>query len=144
MVAIIFLGSVGGCVDAIDQRSSECEAIMLPRILAKANTMPRDDILTAKGAQVEHFFKGGERRLRAVQAKITPDWQQTRVEPVDEINYGLWLHEDAVGFKRRAASRTKQLCKFAETNRILYESWWLSASEIADYTAQNRPVEAWN
>ena len=135
--------AASGCVDAIDQDSAECESIMLPRVLAKARTMPGNDILRAKKAEIEHVFEGGEERTKSIQRQVQGHWKSARAEPVDEIKWGLSLIEDAVDFPKRAEQRTKELCAFAEANRVKYQSWWLDAPDIADYTTQLNPVEPW-
>ena len=127
---------LSGCVDAIDQKAQECEQAMLPGILAKAKSMPSDETLKAKGAEIEHWLKGGEKRLRLIRTRIHANWKSTKIEPVDEVNFVLFLTEDAVGFPARAERRTKELCSFAEANRVKYQSWWISAPRIADYVTQ--------
>ena len=139
MRSLALLGMLGltGCVvDAIDQKAEHCEKIMLPQILAKAAVMPSEDVLRAKSAVIEHVFEGGERRLKAIQTKVRGQWRDTDVQPIDEITFGLFLREDAVGYSARAERRTKQLCAFAETNRVKYESWWLNAPGVADHISQ--------
>ena len=142
LVSMLALAA-SGCVDAIDQDSTECESIMLPRVLAKARTMPANTVLQAKGAEIEHVFEGGEERTKSILRQVQRLWKSARAEPIDEITWGLFLREDAVDFSGRAEQRTKELCGFAEANRVKYDSWWLDAPEIADYTTQLKPVEPW-
>ena len=135
-----------GCwqVDAIDQSAADCTRIMGPRVLTKANTMPGDNVLSARSAEIEYVFYGGKRRLERLLTNLPPGpWKGAKVEPRDEVNYGLVLVEDAVGYKKRAKARIDELCRFAETNRIQLRYWWLNASGIADFTSQRSPVEPW-
>jgi len=126
-----------GCVDAIDQTAVECQQKMLPGILAEVAKMPSDASLRAGGAEITHRLEGGEGRLNSVESKIRSQWANTSVGPVDEITFGLFLAESAVGFRSRATDRVKQLCALGEANRIKYKTWRVGMKGFATHVSQS-------
>ena len=109
---------------------------MLPLIEDKILGMPSEEVLAANNAEVEHWLEGSEGRVKVLEQRVRADWKSTAVGPISEVTWGLFLKEDAVGFRHRAWRRTKELCAFAQANGVKYEKWAYHVANVGDYVSQ--------
>jgi hypothetical protein len=118
-----------------NQSASECETMMVDRIMSKVAELPDDTILRSKSVIVEHELRGNREQTEPLAMYLRARGKGVRVDTL-EVGTNLVIQDQVQSFRKLAAPRLKALCDFAAANHLKYDSWWLSGDRYSDYVSQ--------
>ena len=118
-----------------NQSASECETMMVDRIMSKVAELPDDTILRSKSVIIEHDLRGNREQTEPLATYLRAHGKAVRVAAL-EVGTNLVIRDRAQSFRKLAAKRLKALCNFAAANHLQYDAWWVSGDRYSDYVSQ--------
>ncbi len=139
---VIGLSFCSACSDgSYKQSAEECIDELGGRVIVELRKFP-DEELNAKQASIDHIIYGSEQDAQRLAASFASKGWKATAEPMDELNWGAILTEDASGFGRNPNRRIGQLCTMAQQRHMKYQTWRLSAPGIATHVTQGEPSDS--